>query len=496
MANLNPVYYPFSVVPATSSSNVYPYDILIQTVYPGLIFDAQEAGGTYAVIREVNGCLWFALNADFDETTLEWTQEDPTNPNTPAYAMEICAAGTWNWYSAVPTLVPGIPVVWRQVFLIDANGAVISTPQTVTFSGDPSQQVNVTWDLGGAAVAVARQIDITNTSSSVNSLLDNMIVNGTQVWAVNEEGVLVAGDIPYARITGAPSPPSFNNPTFTGTATFTGPIIAEDGETITAGGLAVTGGTTTDTLDVTGTSTFDGTSTFVGPVVMDSTLNVAGAADFTDGITVSGMPAIFNNTMTSTAGSTLDGGTTVTGGEAVTGGLTTDTLQVTGNSILHNTTIASGDTITINGTTPVVALESTTGSITIAQVSSTEYNINVNPSSSILNYPIGTSVVAYGGSGTSLTIPSVGTLWNVVSFQSVLMSSFTSGTVVVTGTGGTDGGSWAGGTDSLTNPMQPQVTLQLNGLVFAGDHITATTSSTGSITIVTTNMQILAIRVS
>jgi hypothetical protein len=481
MANLNPVYYPFSVVPATSSSNVYPYDILIQTVYPGLIFDAQEAGGTYAVIREVNGCLWFALNADFDETTLEWTQEDPTNPNTPAYAMEICAAGTWNWYSAVPTLVPGIPVVWRQVFLIDANGAVISTPQTVTFSGDPSQQVNVTWDLGGAAVAVARQIDITNTSSSVNSLLDNMIVNGTQVWAVNEEGVLVAGDIPYARITGAPSPPSFNNPTFTGTATFTGPIIAEDGETITAGGLAVTGGTTTDTLDVTGTSTF------VGPVVMDSTLNVAGAADFTDGITVSGMPAIFNNTMTSTAGSTLDGGTTVTGGEAVTGGLTTDTLDVTGTATFHG--------VVENGAGgPVVGLTSPDGSISVVTVGQS-YTIEDSGTGVGSSRFIYTQNITGPTFSSSFLVPgTAGQIWMVMMDSVVATTaSITAGTLIITGTGGTDGGLWAGVANTKTNPDSAAIPIMFGGNAHGGDLLTATWTLTGG-TIVNVDVQFFAAR--
>jgi len=408
MANLGPVYYPFSIVPSTSNANVYPYDIVINTVYPGLIFDASEAGATYAVIREVVGCLWFVVNADFDETTLEWTQEDPTNPNIPAYAMEMCQAGTWNWKYGPPTLIPGTPIVWQEFFEIDANGSVISTPPVVLASGDPSQQVNLTWDAGSATVVVARQIDVTNTSSSVNSLLDNFIVNTVQVWAVNEEGVLVAGDIPYARITGAPIPPSFNNPTFTGTSTFT------------------------------------------GPVVMDSTLSVAGAVTMTDGLSVTGAPTDLFQLNVST-GATISGGLTVPNGETVTGGLTTDSLGVTGNTSiggslgvngntqLANVTLNAGDSITVNGTTPVVTLTSPDNSIAIVQDTPSSYQLEVSSTNPHMGATYATAVnfspPATTGSITLPALPGLASDNFLIICSGSLQFLDSSKTLTLTGTG-------------------------------------------------------------
>jgi hypothetical protein len=510
VVNTNPVYYPFSVVPSTSNSNVFPYDIVINEAYPGLIFDPTEAGGVYSVIREVNGCLWFVLNADYDETSLQWTQEDPTNPNLPAYAMELCATtASWQWKYGAPTLVPGTPITWVNVFTIDDNGSVVSVPHISLASGDPAQQINPTWNAGSASVMVGRNLAVTDMSSSSNSLLDNLAVNGTSVWSVNKFGLLVTGEVPASSVVDL-----FVNPTFTGTSTFTGPVIMEDGMTVTAGtsifdgllvsndgidintgGLGVTGGATTDTLDVLNNATVH------GPLDVDGAFTAHGSLDVDGALTAHG-PLTADTTLFVAGSSTLNGGLTVTGGESITGSSVIDNLDVTvgltvgGTSNLHNVVLSSGDTITINGTTPVVSLQSTDSSITIIQTSPVEYDLEVNTGSSSLSYPIGGTKVAYGASGTSLVIPSVGSLWNVISMQNVFLSVNTGGNVVATGTGGTDGGAWAGGTDTLTNPGQNQVTLQLNGLVHAGDTITATTSSTGSVAITTTNMQILATRVS
>lgn len=417
---LNPIYYPFASVPSTSNSNVFPYDIVVDTVYPGLIFDAQEAGAAYSVIREVEGCLWFVLNADFDETTLQWTQEDPTNPNTSAYAMELCAAGTWNWYSGAPTLIPGTPVTWRQVFLIDANGSVISTPQTVTTSINGSEQLLVTWNAGSLTQVTARFMNVTDTSSAANSILDNMAVNGVSKWQVDKTGTLQVGIIPAARITGLTPFPGFNNVTLTGTTTVSGP------------------------------------ADFNGPVVMN------------DGLTVTAGATILEGTLTSTIGSTLEGGTTVTGGEAVTGGLTTDSLGVTGTatvgalhatgtsdlngtvtagaglsvagtSNLHNVVLAAGDSITVNGTTPTTTLESTDGTISVTQVSPTEYNIGVSTTHppSGATYAVATNF-AVGSTTGSLTLgplPGTGSDTYIVICSGSLQFQNASKLLTLTGSG-------------------------------------------------------------
>lgn len=216
----DPIYYPFAVVPSSSNQNVFPYDIVINEIFPGLIFDPTEAGSVYSVIREVNGCLWFVLNADWDATTLQWTQEDPTNPNLPAFAMELCAAGTWQWYQANPTLIPGTPVVWNRLFVIDGKGYVNSTPLTVTASGLGQNQLTATWNAGSATQVEARRVAITDLSSGANSLLDNLVVNGSSKWAVDKTGLLVAGTVPASSVVNL-----FVNPTFTGTSTFNGPAV-------------------------------------------------------------------------------------------------------------------------------------------------------------------------------------------------------------------------------------------------------------------------------
>jgi hypothetical protein len=214
-----------------------------------------------------------------------------------------------------------------------------STPLEITGASDPMNQLQVTWDPGPAIAPVAREVDITDIDSSPNSLLDNLVVNSVQVWAVNKEGVLVAGDIPVARITGLTPFPGFNDVT------------------------------------LTGTTTVDGPADFNGPVVMN------------DGLTVTAGATTLEGTLDSTAGSTLAGGTTVTGGEAVTGGLTTDTLGVTGTTTFHgDVSIDPGHTITIGGTTPVVTLESLNSSIAITQVSTTEYNIETVVAAAV--YPV------------------------------------------------------------------------------------------------------------
>lgn len=240
------IFYPFANQPPTSNQNVFPYDIIINEAYPGIIFDPTEPGGVYSVIREVDGCLWFVNNADFDMTLLEWTQEDPTNPALPAYALELCADGTFNRYFGAATTVPGTPVSWQLVFEIDANGSVISTPPVVTASGDPMQQINVTWNAGSLTQLIAREVDITLTSADSDSIFDELVVNGTQKWVVDINGILQVGEIPFARISGFS--PVFNGATFTGTTTFNGPITANDGEELT-------GGLTVDTVDATGTIT-------------------------------------------------------------------------------------------------------------------------------------------------------------------------------------------------------------------------------------------------
>jgi hypothetical protein len=349
-----PIYYPFAVVPSSSNQNVFPFDIVINEIFPGLIFDPTEAGSVYSVIREVNGCFWFVLNADWDATTLQWTQEDPTNPNLPAYAMELCATGTWQWYQANPTLIPGTPVAWAQLFVIDGKGYVNSTPLTVTASGLGQNQLTATWNAGSATQVEARRVVITDLSSGANSLLDNLVVNGTSKWAVDKTGLLVAGTVPASSVVNL-----FVNPTFTGTSTFTGPVVMDStldvfGATTLHSSLTadttldVIGHTDLSTVDVAGTAVFHGIIERFGgaPVVglssPDSSITVVQTGQ---NYTVE-LPAT-NVGFTSVQGSTTNAGTTE---NYLLPGVVSQDWKATVNIIVELTAPLNAGTLTITGT--------------------------------------------------------------------------------------------------------------------------------------------------
>jgi hypothetical protein len=286
--------FPFLPGGAGSPPQVFPYDVIINTAFPGIEFIGTEPNAEYQEIREVNGCLWIVTNAMYNENLLQWDQEVNQNTTLSAYALELCGDGSMTRYESPPTLIPMTPITWTPLWTMTGTGLIDSTPLEVTGPSVPMENIAVTWDPGIGVVLTARQVDVTNIASSPNSLLDNLRVNGTNVWSVNEEGVLVAGTVPAALIVG-----NFVNANFTGTSTFNGPVVMNDGLTVTAGAT------------------------------------------------------ILEGTLTSTIGSTLEGGTTVTGGEAVTGGLTTDTLVVSGTSTFNglatfNDEITT-DSITVTG---------------------------------------------------------------------------------------------------------------------------------------------------
>ena len=351
---MSEVFYPFANQPSQSNQNVFPYDILVNETYPGVIFDPTEPSGVYSVIREVTGCLWFVNNADWDPNTLQWTQESPTNANLPAYALELCANGLFTRFYGTATLVPGSPITWQAVFNLSATGYINSTPLTVTSSGLGQNQLSVTWNAGIATQVEARRVVVTDTSSASNSVLDNLVVNGTSKWLIDKTGTLINGSIPFARITGY-SPPSFNNVTLTGNTTMTG------------------------NLHVQGTETVDGS------ITGNSTLYVAANANLHGGVTVTG-------------GETVDT-LTVTGNESVAGTGTIGTLHVTGNSQLDGSLDVNGNvhdhsSLTVDGTTnlnnvTISGTVTTTGSGSVVTLESTDTTVNItNPSANTYDFSV------------------------------------------------------------------------------------------------------------
>jgi len=435
--------YPFLPDNAVSPSGNFPFDIVIgATAFPGIQFLPTEPNGEYQEIREVSGNLWLVTNAMWNQNLLQWDQESPQNTGLPAYALELGADGSMTRWESPPTNIPSTPITWTRLFQIDNKGQVISVPLTVLTINQASQQIFVTWDPGVGVQVQGRLLQVTDVASAANSLLDNLVVNGVSKWAVDKTGTLVTGIIPSARITGLGPFPGFNNVTLTGA-------------TVVAG-----------TLDVFGAGTFHSSLT------ADTTLFVVGL--------------------------TTTGSLHVTGGATVDASLTANsTLDVLGHTQLANVTLNPGTHIDVNGTTPVVTLSSPDGSITISQPTSHSYTVQAPTTANHIS--IGGAVVSYGGSPLSLTVPSNGASWNVVC-QAFIQYTSSGGvsTLNVTGTGGTAGGAWQGGSDPVANlPATTfgQFTLQLNGLANPGDTVTCTVSSSGAVSVSTSNIQITAFRV-
>ena len=272
--------YPFSGAFQNSSSSSFPFDVVINEAYPGLVLEPTEPNGVYTVFREVSGCAWWAVNADFNSTDNQWEQVSPANAALPAYAIEQCADGTINRYVASATNTPGTAVTWVAVWELDQYGNQTLNPQVATLASQIGQHLEITWNSTLSTQMSATQLDVTDTLSASGSLIENLIVNGTPRWQVRKDGTLVTGIVPFARITGfaIPSGTTIDSPIFTGTSTFNGPIVANSG--ITANTLHVTGnsqldGTTTaNNLTVTGSVTTTGGTPVVNLESTDGTIAI------------------------------------------------------------------------------------------------------------------------------------------------------------------------------------------------------------------------------
>ena len=434
--------FPFLPANANSPPQLFPYDIIINTAFPGIEFIGTEPNALYQEIREVNGCLWIVTNAMYNENLLQWDQETNQNTTLPAYALELCDGAMTRFYSPA-TLIPMTPITWTPLWTVTADGLMDSTPLEITGPSAPMNQLQVTWDPGVGIAPVAREVDITDIASSPNSLLDNLVVNGVQEWTVNKEGVLIHGTVPGSAIVGP-----FNNATFTGTTTITGPT------TFTTGPVTDDG-----TLYVVGLTTLNGGADINGGET------VTGGSDITGGVSV--------DSLTDTGPLTVDGASTFNALATFNDEITTDSITVTGAAVFDGTS-------TFHGPADFTGTTTFSGPVTGPGV----------------DYPIGSVVVSYGPSGNPLTIPAVGTVWSAISTSVIQLSSPPSsvGDVIATGAGGTDGGSWAGGSNTLADPAQNSLNVPLNGLVHAGDTITYTVSSTGAVVVSSVNVTMVAVR--
>lgn len=241
--------WPFAQNPLFLIPQVINYDLVIQEPYPGVDFVPTIAGGLYAEIRDVNNCLWFVQNAMWNPNSMQWEQDSPANPILPAYALELCADGSLSYNIAPATGAISTPVVWQTVWNLDANGNMTVEPATATSQSQVAEEVNPTWDGGVGASMVAREVNVTDTSSASASYLDQLSVNGTVKWQVDKHGVLTVGTVPASHIPGI----------------ITEIVGVSPVDVVIAHNIATVSLAHGDYVDLTGAQTITGVKTFTDP---------------------------------------------------------------------------------------------------------------------------------------------------------------------------------------------------------------------------------------
>ena len=319
---INGFVYPFSPAAGLIGNGTIPYDLIINEAYPGIVFLPTEANGQYEVIREVAGSWWFVTNADWVDPPIgQWQQNGAMNPSLPAYAMVLTPTGQIVRYHGAATLAQNVNVVWVEVFEVTDNGNLYTSPVTNTVSNnEPALSLNPTWNVGPGISATGIQLNVTDVSSNGGSYLENLMVSNTPQWAVNKEGVLAYGTVPFGHITG---PFVFNSPV-----------------TMTAG-VTVTGGETVDSLHVTGNEQVDGTLTVNGHSNLDGGLTVAEGESVTGGLTT--------DSFHDTGDAQIDGTETVTGQLNANGGINTTSINASGTGTFGSILSASALSLTGSG---------------------------------------------------------------------------------------------------------------------------------------------------
>ena len=308
-------FFPFGPSPGNNSQAYLVYDLQINKIDPGVVYVPTEPNGVYVATREVGGCYWIVLNADYNTDAATWQQVSPQNAATAAYAVEYCSDGNvYEWYSPA-TIVPGTTITWVQLSARSNLGNYVKTPVVATVASQNVETLVQLWNMGTSAIANARRLNVTDTSSNTASLVDNIQVNGTPVWQIRKDGTLVVGKISAGSLVG---PFIFPNLQVTGNTQLN--TLTTSGLANFTGGEIVTGGLTTDSLHVTGNTTLDGNLGVGGNETVGGTLNVTGATTL--------------SSLHTTGDATVDGNLAVGGNETIGG-----SLGVTGN-------ITSGGTIT------------------------------------------------------------------------------------------------------------------------------------------------------
>lgn len=445
-----------SLIPQTIN-----YDLIIQEQFPGIGLQPTVPGGTYQEIRAVNSCLWLVTNATWNPNTLQWEQTaPPCDPSQAAYALEMCQDGSMNRMIAAPTVIAGTAVSFQFVWGIDGNGNATLTPATQTSQSEIATRVNPTWNAGIGAKMIASEINVTDTSSSLDSLFEQFSLGGTPKWGIRKDGTLVVGIVPSALVSPVPVAAvsaglgitvttngavalisvshgdyvDLPNPqTITGQKTISTGLPLVLGAT-SQGGLV---GTSVETMWSYGAQFTTNTPslTFQAHATAASVLRLVGnqLLFYADtGLTP-------NNTYTPTLRFSVDstghvvttGDVTVNGNEHVTGSLTVDanllvggiatvaTLDVTGTAVIPQSTFSNalvgvngisvhpgtGSTVQIDGVGLIETIDSPDSSINVTNTGQV-WHVEVNTSSITTAPQKGTGIVAIntGGGGTPATV--------------------------------------------------------------------------------------------
>ena len=342
-------FFPFSAAPGNNSQAYLVYDLQINKIDPGIVYVPTEPNGVYVATREVNGCYWIVLNADYNTDAANWQQVSPQNAATAAYAVEYCSDGTiTEWYSPA-TIIPGTAITWVQLSIRSALGNITTTPTVATAIAQNVQTLVQLWNMGTSAIANARKLNVTDTSSNSASLVDNITVNGTPVWQIRKDGTLVVGTVPFSHVVG---PFVFSSLEVTGNTQLDGNLTVL-GSTNLNGGAHVTGGLSTDTLSTTGDADIGGNLGVGGNETVGGTLNVTGATTL--------------STLHVNGNASVGGDLAVDGNETVTGNITSGGT-ITANAF-SNSAGQLGSTspayITASATAPAV------GSSVVLSIAST-----------------------------------------------------------------------------------------------------------------------------
>lgn len=188
----------------SSVPNVIFSDLQIQESYPGIEYDPQEVGGIWTETREVSGDFWMVKNATWSSTAFSWGF---VNANIAAYALRLGSNGALTWYTCAAGTSP---FAWTALYTVNADGSVTIAPgSTFTSPSEIGMLLSPIWNATGSSIMVARKVSITDDASASASLLDQLQVDGTDVWDVDKSGTLQVGIIPTARLSGNLPPSAF-----------------------------------------------------------------------------------------------------------------------------------------------------------------------------------------------------------------------------------------------------------------------------------------------